>query len=385
MLLCCVVLVWPVSGWADPEHIIAEVEALVLAEQAAGVDYVRLGDAYLAGGDLGKAQKAYEKAVSLGKVALGHTGIGKVFAQTPGRGLKAQYHFRRALGKDPHFAEAQYHLARLYTRMRPLEAEEAFSKALDMDPDHGDAHFQLGQLMEGAGDRAGALVAYERQILVNEAHGDARYRLGKLLFAQGNQAKAARIFAGLIRAGGEVGTKAYLEMALMSQMARNFDASEKLFERYIDRLPDNEKETFFDIALVATKEEWAIFESTSDSLKPGVVRRFWASRDPAPLSRANERLIEHYRRVAYALRSFSKGQFPWDDRGEVYVRLGDPDHVSRFDDIQIELDPHISEAREQFATRIGPGFLPPGGRPLFPIDGRWEYWVYADIDGGTEF
>ena len=385
LLLCCVVLVWPVRSWADPESVIAEVEALVFAQQATGVDYAHLGDAHLERGDLDKAKKAYEKAVRLGEVVLGHNGIGKVYAQTPGRGLKAQYHFRRALGKDPHFAEAQYHLARIYTRMRPLDAEEAFAKALYMDPDHRDAHFQFGQLMEAAGDRAGALAAYERQILVNQTHGEARYRMGKLLFAQGDQAEAVRIFADLIKAGGEVGTKAYLEMALMSQMARNFDAAEKLFEKYIDQVPENEKEVFLNIALVATEEEWATFGNTPDSLKPQVVRRFWASRDPAPLTRANERLIEHYRRVAYALRNFSKGQFPWDDRGEVYVRLGDPDHVSRFNDIQIERDPYISRARERFAARIGPGFLPPVGRPMFPIDGRWEYWVYAEIDKGTEF
>ena len=49
---------WPLSGWADPGSVIAEVEALVLVQQASGVDYVRLAEAHLERGDLGKAQRA---------------------------------------------------------------------------------------------------------------------------------------------------------------------------------------------------------------------------------------------------------------------------------------------------------------------------------------
>lgn len=385
LFLCIVswVLVPTLGVAEDAGRVVDDVRKLVSQGNATDNDYVRLGDAYLALGELDDAKEAFETALRLGDKVRGHTGIGRVYAQKKGQGMRAQYHFRRALGENPSYAEAQYELAKLYERLRPLDALQAFEKAINMAPDHGDAYFQLGQLFEQDGDRMRAMVSYEQQIEVAPGHGLARYHLGRMLFAQGQRAAAAKIFAGLISTGGDVATKAYLEMALMSEIAQNYDSAERLFEIYIDRLPEDEQLIFKDISLVADAEELALLENAKNKTK--MVDRFWNSRDPAPLTRANERLVEHYRRVAFALSQYGAGELPWDDRGEVYVRLGHPDHVSRSDNIQIELDPYITQARERFATRLGPGYTPPGGRPLFPIAGRWEYWVYAEIDGGTEF
>ncbi|MBT5829929.1 MAG: GWxTD domain-containing protein [Candidatus Latescibacteria bacterium] len=376
--------VLPVMGGAQRTNdVIVDILKRVSQGLVSEDDYVRLGDAYLALDELDDAKKAFETAVRLGDKVRGHTGIGRVYSQKKGEGMRAQYHFRRALGEDPSHAEAQYGLAKLYERLRPLDALQAFEKAIDMAPDHGDAYFQLGQLFEHEGDRMRAMVAYEQQIEVASGHGLARYHLGRLLFAQGQHNAAAKIFGGLIATGGEVATKAYLEMALMSEIAQNYDSAQRLFEIYIGRLPEDEQFIFKDISLVADAKVLALFAHASDKKK--MIDRFWNSQDPAPLTRANERLVEHYRRVAFALSQYSAGESPWDDRGEVYVRLGHPDHVSRSDNIQIELDPYITQARERFANRLGPGYTPPGGRPLFPIAGRWEYWVYTEIDKGTEF
>ena len=386
---CWCLSVWAslcVISWAQTQEAdVADILARVHANEATRADYVRLGNAYLALDKLDDAKDAFEQVLRLGDVVRGHTGMGRVYAQKENQGLRAQYHFRRALGEDPTYAEAQYELAKLYDRMRPLDALEAFEKAIEMAPDHGDAYFQLGQMFERDGDRVRAMAAYEQQIEVKDEHPLARYHLGRLLFAQGQHKAAAKLFAGLIAADGDVATKAYLEMALMSEIAQNYDSAQNLFEIYIHRLPESERGIYKDISLVASEKELRILENTAKKEKGRVIDRFWNSQDPAPLTRANERLVEHYRRVAFALSQYSEGASPWDDRGEVYVRLGHPDHVSRSDNIQIELDPYISRARERFANRLGPGYNPPAGRPIFPLEGRWEYWVYAEIDEGSEF
>lgn len=59
-------------------------------------------------------------------------------------------------------------------------------------------------------------------------------------------------------------------------------------------------------------------------------REFWDKRDPTPGTRRNERMEEYYYRVAYANRNY--GRFSTDngwntDRGEVYIRFGEPDFV----------------------------------------------------------
>ncbi len=382
--LPCMVVLWndqPLSA----EDVIEQVRELIRSKRVTGADYVRIGEAFLQQGNLKSAMDAFKKSVQLGSRVQGYHGIGKVFAQMPGRGVKAQYYFHRALGEDATFSESQYHLGLLYKRIRPLEAFKAFEKATEMAPTHADAFYQMGRLLEEKGDHAEAVAAYEQQLAVYSPHGEVRYRLGRMRFAEGRYSEAVELFAGLVVLEGDMATKAYLEMAVMSQMARDFDQAQKLFDAYIKRLPENEQQVFFDISLVANDQEQTLLKALPVEERKKAQRRFWNSKDPAPLTPANERLIEHYRRVAYARASFSEGAFPFDDRGEIYVRLGPPDHISRFDDIQAELDAQLLLARERFAARLLPGLIPPAGRPIFPIDGRWEYWVYANIDEGTEF
>ncbi len=58
------------------------------------------------------------------------------------------------------------------------------------------------------------------------------------------------------------------------------------------------------------------------------LRRFWTAHDPTPTTPENEFRDEHERRVSHAIYLFgshARGGPPWDDRGEVYIRYGQPD------------------------------------------------------------
>lgn len=55
------------------------------------------------------------------------------------------------------------------------------------------------------------------------------------------------------------------------------------------------------------------------------IDRFWADRDPIYTTEVNEELVEHERRVEVASSRFFLHKAPgWDERGEVYIRYGDP-------------------------------------------------------------
>lgn len=58
-------------------------------------------------------------------------------------------------------------------------------------------------------------------------------------------------------------------------------------------------------------------------------REFWGRRDPTPGTTRNEKMEEYYYRVAYANERYSRlRDSGWNtDRGEVYVRFGEPDFV----------------------------------------------------------
>jgi GWxTD domain-containing protein len=90
--------------------------------------------------------------------------------------------------------------------------------------------------------------------------------------------------------------------------------------------PLSERETRAGIAALLGPEDFATYDALPDSLKSEWMRYFWREHDPTPTTSENEFQREHWRRVRYSLYYFSNplGPLPWDDRGEVYIRYGEP-------------------------------------------------------------
>lgn len=83
------------------------------------------------------------------------------------------------------------------------------------------------------------------------------------------------------------------------------------------------------IPMLAPEEQakWQQWINQGDSLFINEMLLFWEINDPLLSTRRNERLIEHWRRIAYARAHFTKRKnspYQTDDRGTVYVRLGQP-------------------------------------------------------------
>lgn len=60
------------------------------------------------------------------------------------------------------------------------------------------------------------------------------------------------------------------------------------------------------------------------------IRGFWIQLDPTPSRTVNERLIEHWQRIAEARKRFTKNSatiYGTDDRALVYIRYGEPDRI----------------------------------------------------------
>jgi GWxTD domain-containing protein len=175
--------------------------------------------------------------------------------------------------------------------------------------------------------------------------------------------------------------------AVRAQAEKDFEQAQSLFEQYIQTLSPEEQALYLDISYVASGQDLKIYQDASVEEKQAVERRFWVRTDPSPLTRVNERLVEHYRRVGYARHQFGLGKFPWDDRGEVYIRFGAPEHISSSNDLQIEMDREVQDARDQFvrAKKISLRVTP--GQPIFPVPDNtaWTYWVYTRLNQGTEF
>lgn len=178
-----------------------------------------------------------------------------------------------------------------------------------------------------------------------------------------------------------------LQKALTSLKAQSLDDAQHWFQTFIRQLPPTERELYYALDKVATAKERITYASLPQNEQEKMATRLWNRYDPAPITRANERQLEHYRRVAFARKHFATDYNVWDDRGEVYVRLGPPAHISRSWDVRVEEKEVLLSARTKFATRFNTseGIIP--GFPTYPIaaDKHWEYWVYPNIEGGVEF
>jgi len=97
-----------------------------------------------------------------------------------------------------------------------------------------------------------------------------------------------------------------------------------------------------DLELLADDSTLAAFDSTNGEARTEFLRRFWTVRDRRDLRTEGQRLLEHFRRRTYAERHFAlltnrrlssiddiyrSAHLPFDDRGMVYLRQGEPDEV----------------------------------------------------------
>jgi len=109
--------------------------------------------------------------------------------------------------------------------------------------------------------------------------------------------------------------------AIYNQALRNLELpSQKNAERL--------KRLEADITDIMTETERTVYKGLrSPSEKIIFFQRFWRSRDLNPATETNERLVEHYARLAYARDKYSffdaRG---YDDRGQIYVQYGSPDN-----------------------------------------------------------
>lgn len=94
-----------------------------------------------------------------------------------------------------------------------------------------------------------------------------------------------------------------------------------------------------DLALIAPDSSLKAFDAAHGGERAVMLRRFWESRDDTELQPKGARLVEHYRRIAYARRNFflaslnrhydiveryKSGSRDYDDRGIIYIRHGKP-------------------------------------------------------------
>ena len=428
---------------------LVEVAAMLLESgdaNGAAAAHRTLGAIYLSGRRLDAAEEAFDRACRLDDSAASWFGLGLV-AAAGGRSRKreAPNRFREALVRDPKMSDARYRLALVLHSLGEGNAGSELKRLVKADPNYTATYLLLSEWAEqkprGIEE---ALEWCEHGLKANPDDPDLLVRREELKFLSGGEDTGISVLMSYLK-------KRPHEIRLLPPIGQahlkkgRLGPADAVFRAYLDRVSAEERSFYDDISLVGSPEEIEAYRAIKPEDAPDFLRQFWARRDIDLISGVNRRRLEHYRRVWVARTQFSKGRTPWDRRGEIYIRYGEPYFRQRSweGNFKKAMDRKVQAVRQRQATRLygvmrtnipdlldflrgnpsttnldsafarpnanrfipdlddwsknmdlyrGPVYpLPALGRgyTILPGGGNtpvmWESWIYSHVEGGIEF
>lgn len=152
--------------------------------------------------------------------------------------------------------------------------------------------------------------------------------------------------------------------------------------RYYDDGPLNDRQRDAAMKALLGEERYLEYVLITDTTEANEwLRQFWVKHDPTPTTEENEFQDEHKRRVRHAIHFFGQGSRkgpPWDERGEVYIRYGEPDERRIFN-FGIDDNPYDRYERDRqrqgmFGRDLADDALSSGQAPTEV----WTYYKFAE-------
>ncbi|GAB4320980.1 MAG: hypothetical protein Kow0074_11670 [Candidatus Zixiibacteriota bacterium] len=155
---------------------------------------------------------------------------------------------------------------------------------------------------------------------------------------------------------------------------------------YFDDGPLNDRQRDASMKALLGKEKYLEYVLLTDTTEANEwLRKFWVEHDPTPTTEENEFREEHIRRVRHAIHFFGQGSRkgpPWDERGEVYIRYGEPDERRIFnfgmDDNPYDRFERDRQRESVFGRDIADDALSSGQAPT-------EVWTYYKFGETFQF
>ena len=287
----------------------------------------RQGNALLKTGDFESAINSFESAGKLDPDRPDtYVGLGLARLRNSGRGMEAFFNFRQAVGKA--------------------------RSAIEINAAYGPAYRLLGEAYgRFEEDHEKAMGYYMTYIELEPDNPDGRYEFGLSCIQLGQYEKIDTYITPFVEK--HPSETQLLPLAAQAHFfLERFGRAMERFERYLQTLDHAERGLYSDISLIASQEELQEYRAATGEEQAAYLKRFWLKRDSDILTAINERIIEHYRRVWYARTFFAIGAHPWDRRGEVYIRYGEPDYRSRSTHRQFVQNPKVQAVRDRMAVAL---------------------------------
>ncbi|MFQ5536041.1 MAG: GWxTD domain-containing protein [Gemmatimonadota bacterium] len=192
---------------------------------------------------------------------------------------------------------------------------------------------------------------------------------------------------------------AYVELVAREELRGEYETASEIFgwgfsghelAPYMDEVREEVARTL----PIMTPEAARRLQALMDAEDPEVLREirlFWMQKDPTPNTPKNERLLEHWERIAFARDRYVRGRYtPYgtDDRGTIYVKFGEPDKKTggtlgaREDELRIWIrDPLVREVLRRYDS--SPQFEIWVYDRLNPRE--FVYFLFGNLDGSGRF
>ena len=288
-------------------------------------------------GDIEGARQLFEEALRLDrKYPRALIGMGRVMLETPMRVAQAIEYLSEATALLPTDPTARYYKALAHLKLAWTDlgrdnaqmARRELRLVLELDPSHPDANYRLGLLLRDIyGDLGDAIDAFRTQIAANPAHDEARLALMQVEMDLGHWQAAIAAGEELLRRNAAI-LDTYPYLAGAYWRAGWVEEAMSVFERYFAIIPAEDRSLYLDLGLILDSSRIKEYENLDEAGRRTYWNHYWGTRDPVPRTKVNERLLEHFIRIAYARITFGKNIWPWDARGGFYVRYGEPDYRS---------------------------------------------------------
>lgn len=409
-----------------------------------GNGWAALGEAYLRRGLLRQAEDAFTKTLTFDQgQARAQSGMGQIILRRGGDFKKAVTALKSAISLDPDFLAAYCYLAQAYLDRDMGEGEKYAVDALRRDPSFSLAWRILGDWFLSREEDKEARDAYQKYLALEPDDVDVAKRLGRVLLRLKDYAQIDRLIAPIQRAKPEAADLVPV-VAIKNVRVKRYQEATRLFNRFLSQVDARERGLYEDILTVLPQAEHEAYLSQTEQGQKVYRERFWREKDPDLSSVHNERQLSHYERVWVARQDFGQEVYPWDQRGAVYVRYGQPDYRSRSGWTPTLPSTQVQQVKERIYRELYT--YPPEGEligPVFPVrsdrgigisqenefaavgqesedntfdesQGRdqtnrqftnnagqesyapvtlqndfsivpWESWVYVDVDGGLVF
>ncbi len=279
--------------------------------QASAPPYARAESLRVAG-ELAAARELLEPHVNRNDPDVGAlTLLGRVHLAWPTVGRWAAWDLlERAARMDPDNPEPRYWQLRVGLALRGDDGERLMRDALyhlwELDPDYRDSW----EIWQYEMYHSAARLRRIDSILARRA-GDpaADWRRAQLLAEAGRYEEADELLAGLI-AGGRDDAPVWALRAQCAFEQGDVERGQPYYDEALARAAsDSTHLLWHQVEGIAAPEEKARYISTTPEDRARFFRAFWARREPDVTSRENERVAEHFIRLAH-VRSWYQLEHP---------------------------------------------------------------------------